>query len=241
MRKSTPDGNTPFDISDTALATACRTLLFSGIREDEARAMLGCLNARIAHYRKDAWLLRAGDAIDDIGIVLEGLVHVQSEDYWGNRNILAAVNPGGLFAESYACVPGMAAQVDVVAAQDCVVLYVDARRIVTSCTSACSFHARLMRNLVAMLARKNIGVTGKVAHLSKRSVREKVLSYLSSEALACGSSEFSIAFNRQQLADYLSVERSALSLALSKLQKDGVISYNKNHFRWQQEITPQIR
>ncbi|MDO4850743.1 MAG: Crp/Fnr family transcriptional regulator [Actinomycetota bacterium] len=213
------------------LSAVLGSVLFDGVDAHEAEMMLECLSARMPSYAAGTWLVRPGDHLDAFGIVLSGCVHVVIEDYWGNTNILKAAGPSDLFALSYACISEGVSQVGAVAVEDCTVLWMDIRRVLTTCSSACVFHARLIRNLVEVLAQENAGLTSKVEHLSRRTVREKVLSYLSTEAHKQGSDRVVIPFNRQQMADYLSVERSGLSVVLGKLRDEGLIEYHKNTFR----------
>lgn len=212
------------------LSAVLGSVLFEGIEEDEAETMLDCLSARAPEYPADTWLVRPGDRLDSFGIVLSGCVHIVIEDYWGNTNILKAAGPGDLFALSYACTAKGVSQVGAVAVEDSTVLWMDIRRVLTTCSSACAFHSRLIHNLIEVLAQENASLTGKVEHLSKRTVREKTLSYLSTEARRQGSDHITLPFNRQQMADYLSVERSGLSVVLSKLRDEGLIDYHRNVF-----------
>jgi CRP-like cAMP-binding protein len=205
--------------------------LFLGISGGEIETMLACLKVRIELFGKGDCIFRQGDPVPALGVVLDGSVFVEAGDYWGNVNILDRVGAGGMFGEAFACMPGVASPVNAVAAQKSKVLLLDAARVIATCPSACDFHLRLVRNLLTAMARKNLVLTQKVGHVTKRTTREKVLSYLSTQSLVQGSSSFDIPFNRQQLADYLSVERSALSSCLGKMQEEGVISFRKNHFR----------
>ena len=204
--------------------------LFAGIEAQEIEAMLTCLSAVRREYAKDEFLLREGERVNFVGFVLSGSVCVIQEDFWGNRNIIAKVFPGETYAQSYACVPGASLGVSVLAAEASVVMMLDVRRILTVCSSACTFHARLIRNLLSDLAEKNLRMNEKLTHITQRSTRDKLLSYLSAESRRIGDTAFTIPFNRQQLADYLSVERSAMSSELCKLRNEGVLEFKKNHF-----------
>jgi CRP-like cAMP-binding protein len=208
-----------------------RSQLFSGIGEKEIAQMLGCLSAERRKYGKDEFVFRCGESVGSVGFVLSGGVNVVKEDYWGNRNIVAAVPPGETFAESYACAGGVPLGVSVQASQDSEVLLMDLRKILTVCSSACVFHARLVRNLVSLLASRNLLMNEKLTHLTQRSTREKLLSYLSAESARRHSPEFEIPFDRQELADYLSVDRSAMSNELSKMRAEGILEYRRNRFR----------
>ena len=204
--------------------------IFSGISEEETEKMLHCLEVRPETFQKDEYILRAGDRLEAFGLVITGKVLIIQEDFWGNRNILAAVGAGHCFAETFACSPGAVLNVSVIAETNVQVLFLNVKRILTTCPSTCSHHNRMIRNLLSELAEKNLRLNEKITHLGQRSRRAKILSYLSAEAQRHGSAEFDIAFSRQQLADYLSVDRSGLSMELSRMQEEGLLEYRKNHF-----------
>ena len=204
--------------------------IFSGISEEETEKMLHCLEVRPETFQKDEYILRAGDRVEAFGLVITGKVLIIQEDFWGNRNILAAVGAGHCFAETFACSPGAVLNVSVMAQTNVQVLFLNVKRILTTCPSTCSHHSRMIRNLLSELAEKNLRLNEKITHLGQRSRRAKILSYLSAEAQRHSSAEFDIAFSRQQLADYLSVDRSGLSMELSRMQEEGLLEYRKNHF-----------
>ncbi len=204
--------------------------LFSGISEQELTAMLACLGTKASRFPKDALLLRAGDTAESIGLVLSGSVLVEQEDVWGNRNILSKAGPGQTFAAAYACAPGSVLKVSVAAETPATVLFLNVKRVLTMCPSACAKHSRIIRNLLGELAEKNLRFGEKLTHMGQRTTRAKIMSYLSAEAQRLGTCEFDIPFSRQQLADYLGVERSGLSLELGRMKKDGVLEYRKSHF-----------
>lgn len=204
--------------------------IFSGISEEETEKMLHCLEVRPETFQKDEYILRAGDLVEAFGVVITGKVLIIQEDFWGNRNILAAVGAGHCFAETFACSPGAVLNVSVIAETNVQVLFLNVKRILTTCPSTCSHHNRMIRNLLSELAEKNLRLNEKITHLGQRSRRAKILSYLSAEAQRHGSAEFDIAFSRQQLADYLSVDRSGLSMELSRMQEEGLLEYRKKHF-----------
>ena len=204
--------------------------IFSGISEEETEKMLHCLEVRPETFQKDEYILRAGDRVEAFGLVITGKALIIQEDFWGHRNILAAVGAGHCFAETFACSPGAVLNVSVMAQTNVQVLFLSVKRILTTCPSTCSHHSRMIRNLLSELAEKNLRLNEKITHLGQRSRRAKILSYLSAEAQRHGSAEFDIAFSRQQLADYLSVDRSGLSMELSRMQEEGLLEYRKNHF-----------
>lgn len=206
------------------------TNLFRGIREEELKPMLNCLSAREKRYQKDEIIYRTGDVVHEIGLVEAGSVNIVMNSYWGNSIIIGHVESGKIFAETYAAIPGEELLCDVVAAEDAEILFLDFAKFATTCSSACSFHQRVIQNLLRISALKNLGMSRRMIHTAPKSMREKILSYLSEQAMLNGNTSFEIPFNRQQLADYLGVDRSALSAELSRMQKDGLITYQKNHF-----------
>lgn len=206
------------------------TPLFWGIREEEIGEMLKCLSAEEKQFEKDSYIYRTGDVTGRLGIVMEGSVNIIKDDVWGNRKIIENIGRGQIFAETYACLKGEAMMVDVQASEPTRVLFMDVNRILTTCSTACDFHARLIRSLMYVLARKNLLLTRKMDIITPKSLRERVLVYLSQESVKQGNRTVTVPFNRQQMADYLSVDRSALSGELSRMQREGVISYVKNRF-----------
>ncbi|MDR1604971.1 MAG: Crp/Fnr family transcriptional regulator [Gracilibacteraceae bacterium] len=204
--------------------------LFQGVSDSELAALIKCLGAREKTYGKGQSIYAAGDFVREIGLVLEGRVHLVRDDAWGNRNIIAEIGPGEMFAEAFVCGGVGLLPVSVIAAGDCKIMFADFQRVIMQCGSACLFHSLLIRNIVGILARKNIMLQGKMEHITKRTTREKLLSYLSEQSRLHGSGEFALPFDRQGLADYLSVERSALSAEMSRLKAEGVINYRKSHF-----------
>ena len=204
--------------------------LFSGVSERELEAMLACLRPETKDYPKDAFVLRAGDTAEAVGLVLSGTILMLQEDVWGNRNILSKAGPGQIFAAAYACAPGSVLNVSVLAETPVTVLFLNVGRVLTLCPAACAHHSRIIRNLLGELAGKNLRLGEKLTHMGQRTTRAKLMSYLSAEAQRLGTYELDIPFSRQQLADYLGVERSGLSLELGKMKQDGLLEFHKNHF-----------
>lgn len=205
------------------------TQLFRGIQKDEIDALLACLRAQSKTYKKGETILNEGDVTEHVGIVLSGMALISCGDIWGNTSILGSVAPGTTFGEVYACIPGQPLLITVSAAEDTAVLWIHANRILSSCTQACPFHTRLAQNLLTVCAHKSLSLSQKIRHTTPKSIRGRLMSYFSECARHAGSSAFFIPYNRQQLADYLSVDRSALCNELSKMQKDGLIEYERNH------------
>ena len=214
-------------MDDLTILTECA--LFHGLREAQIREMLPCLSARQSRFRRGQFLLRAGDRVAFAGILLSGEAEVLQEDFWGNRNLLAAVGPGDLFAEAFACAHAVS-PVSVLCKTDGSVLYLNVRAVFSPCEKACAQHKALSQNLIRVLAEKNMQLNEKAGFLSQRTTREKLLAYLSAQARRAGSASFRIPFDRQQLADFLSVNRSAMSTELSRMQREGLLCADRSSF-----------
>lgn len=206
------------------------TKLFDGVMADDIEAMLSCLQTTLCTYKKGEHIYRQGDNIHRIAVPVEGSIIIQNFDYWGNRSIINMIGTGEMFGEAYAAPDSGAMTNDVIASEDCTVMFFDINRILTVCSSACRFHTTVVQNLVFALSEKNRKLMQKLGHMSKRTTREKLISYLSEQARKNGSGSFTIPFNRQQLADFLSVDRSAMSNELCRLRDNGMIEFEKNRF-----------
>lgn len=212
------------------------TTLFRGLQTDEIRSVLTCMNAQEKSYRKGEVLCRAGESVSSMGMILSGSVNIVVNYYWGGSNIFGHIGPGELFAESYAAIPGRELLADVIADEPTEVLFLPFLRLTETCAQSCPFHNRVIHNLLQIMARKNLHLSVRMMHTASRSIRNRLLSYLSEQAVQNGSSQFTIPFSRQQLADYLGVDRSALSNELSKMQRDGLITYKRNRFALTEKV-----
>lgn len=204
--------------------------LFYGLSDNEILSSLHCMGVETEAREKNEYILHAGDKTSAIGLLVSGDALVIQEDLWGNRNVITKLVPGDFFAESFAVIPDAVLSISVVATGSCKIIKMDTTRLLTVCSSACSCHNRLLRNLVTAFARKTLVFNDKITHMSKRKTRDKLLSYLSAESFRQNSLSFDIPFDRQQLADFLCVERAAMSVELSKLQKEGMLKTNHSHF-----------
>jgi len=203
--------------------------LFKGIDAAELETMLNCMGAEIKKAAKGEIILLTGNNPQHIGVVLEGLLHIVREDYDGNRSLLAAITPGEIFAEALCCAGIIESPFTVLMRVDSTVMLLSFVRVLHTCPNSCSFHAKLIANMVELIAKKNLELQSRMEIVSMKSIRSKMIRYLESFRPLQGV-EILIPFNREELADYLCVDRSALSHELAKMKKDGLIDYKKNRF-----------
>lgn len=205
--------------------------LFNEIEESNLNTLLHCLSAKILKAQAKTTIFSEGDSSESVGIVLSGEVQIVKHDYFGNRNIVASINEAELFGEAFACSDIISLPVHVYTTKDSTIMLINYRKILTTCSNCCQFHNKLIYNMLRIMANKNIFLNQKMEILSKRTTREKLLHYFSQEAKKSGNNSFTISFNRQELADYLFIDRSAMSNELSKLRKEGLLEFHKNEFK----------
>lgn len=205
--------------------------LFFGIDEADISVMLHCLGAKTEVFDKKYTVLAEGSKAGYVGIVLSGSVKTERTDFYGNTSLIGIAKEGDVFGEAFACSDTQSLPVSVIASTSCEIMFIESRRILHTCSNNCSFHNRLIFNLMKDLASKTITFHQKLEIVSKRTTREKLLTYLSMISKNEGSAAFYIPFDRQELADYLEVDRSGLSSEISKLKNEGVIDCYKNSFK----------
>jgi CRP-like cAMP-binding protein len=204
--------------------------LFFEVGKEDILSVLECLDGTLRICPKGSVVFAEGDRPTHLGVVLEGEVRITRTDYYGNRSIVAAVKASQVFGETFACAEVQSLPVDVIAAADSILLMIDVRRIISTCCNACTFHNRIIYNLMKQTAAKNLMFHRKLEITSKRTTRDKLMTYLLMTAKEQGSSSFTIPYDRQELADYLEVDRSGLSAEISKLRREGVLKAEKNRF-----------
>lgn len=205
--------------------------LFAGISHEDIIDMLDCLEARVITAAKNQVIFSEGDLARYMGVVLGGRVRLIREDYYGNRSIVAEVEPGEMFAETVAAAGAEKLPVSVAASEESEIMLIDCRRVLYHCGKGCDFHNKLVGNLLQVVAEKNMILNQKIEIISKRTTREKLMTFLLSEAKKKNSGEFEISYNRQELADFLGVDRSAMSAEIARMRRDGLIESEKNRFR----------
>ena len=206
----------------------CR--LFEGVDEESIYKMLGCMGAVVKNFSKNEVIFEEGISATKIGILLSGSALATDTDYFGNRNIFSKISPGELFYDEFACSGAEQTPVSVIACEDLSVMIIDCSHILYTCHMCCSHHQTMIFNLMKNLAKKNLDFHRRVEATSKRTTREKIITYLVSEAKRAGKPSFDIEFDRQQLADYLEVDRSGLSSEIGKLCREGLIENRKSRF-----------
>lgn len=205
--------------------------LFSGIDMGDIPHMLTCINATERKFERGAFIFLEGEELQRIGVIIGGSVQMIKEDIWGEKMILETLTVGDIFGESFVCGDSLSATVSFQAVSNCQVLFLPFRRLMTTCGMACQFHQKLIENMAVMLAMKNIRMMRKMEILSKKTMRERILVWLYQQMPPEGEPCVTTDMGRRELAEYLCVDRSALSRELSNMAKDGLLSYERNTFR----------
>ena len=205
--------------------------LFDGIRPEDRKTMLDCIGYHIGTFRKGDIVAFEEENIQHIGIVISGSVDMVKEDLWGNKTMLVRISKNELFGETFACGSDHLSLVTFLVSEDATILFIPFHRVLNICSMACSFHHRLTENMVRIIANKNRDLMRKIEVISKRTIREKLLAYLSIQAQVQNARYFEIPLGRVELAEYLCVDRSALTRELVKMKEDGLIDYDRNYFR----------
>lgn len=213
---------------DTAFLS--KTALFKNVPPQEILCRMNCLGGVERSYKKGTYIHYAGDIVHTVSMVLTGRVIIETDDVWGNRTLLGQAEPGSLFAEAYACVENEPLLINVLAEEDTTVLMMDLSKVMRTCSHSCPQHTQIIENLLHILARKNLALSRRILHTSSKSIRGRVIAYLFFLAAKQKKDRITVPFNRQQMADYLSVDRSALSSELSKMKKEGILDYHKEEF-----------
>lgn len=214
-----------------------RNPLFKGISPADLPHMLNCLKSKKQKYKKNSFIFMAGESVPKIGILLSGKAQVIKENYAGDRMIIDEISTSDIFGETFACMDIDAIPVSVIATEDCHVLLLDAKKIARTCCSACDFHHRLISNLLAVIAGKNALLSAKMSYITHKTIRSRLLAFLYDHAEKAQSERFSIPYNRNELADYLCTDRSALSRELSRMKREGIIDYDKNIFEFKSVVS----
>ena len=204
--------------------------LFENVNEKDLEAMLKCLGAFEHQYSKNDIILLFDSEVSSVGIVLSGSAQIVKEDILGNRTLLLKLTEGDMFGETFACANISKSPVTVLTTTGCEVLFIQIKKITTTCSSACAFHTKIIENMLQLIAQKNITLNSKLDILSCRSTREKLMAYFSSQIKKNGKTIFKIPFTRDELADFLCVNRSALSRELCNMRDENLISFKKNEF-----------
>ena len=205
--------------------------LFDGIDQADRKTMLGCIGYHVGSFSKGEVVALEGDNLKHIGIILSGSVDMVKEDLWGNKTMLIRLRKDELFGETFACGSDNLSVVTFIVSEAARILFMPFDRVMHSCTMACGFHHQLIENMVRIIANKNRDLMGKVGLGSKRTIREKLLAYLSIQEQVQKNRYFELPLGRVELAEYLCVDRSALTRELVKMKDDGLIDYDKNCFR----------
>ena len=204
--------------------------LFEGLSEQELEAVLQCLNAKTQKYTKENIIMLSGDNVKDVGIIVSGSIMIIKEDVAGRQNILAHLSEADTFGEVFACAGIKTSPVTVVVSSDCEVVFVEYKRLITTCNSSCNFHAKIIQNMLQLIAQKSLELNKKIDYLIINSMRQKLVMYLLEQYTIQQKNSFEVPLSRSELADFLNVDRSAMSRELGRMRNDGLINFNKNMF-----------
>jgi CRP-like cAMP-binding protein len=204
--------------------------LFAGIKEDDYETMMACISFHCSKYQRGDYVTLEEEHIKNIGIIMSGSIDIIKEDLWGGTTILLRMRSGEMFGETFACAVNSASTVTFIASADTKVLFMPFTRVMHSCSNVCVFHHRLIENMVSLIAAKNRDLMQKIEVISKKNLRDKIMTYLSMQAQTQGKRYFDVPMGRLELADYLCADRSALTRELSNMKKDGLIDYDRNTF-----------
>lgn len=203
--------------------------IFRGIEKSEFEEMRHTFRMRQRSFEKNTVIFHTGELVREMGIIIWGSVNIENIDLWGNKSILSNVTAGQAFAETYA-LSHEPLMVDAVAAEDCGILFMNLSILTSEQKNSCTWHVKILKNMLAITAQKNLILSNRIFCTSAKTIRERLLSYLSAQAVKNGNTTFQIPFNRQQLADYLNLDRSALSKELGRMRDEGMIEFWKNQF-----------
>lgn len=213
-----------------------KTELFAHTDRQSLPSILRCMGARSSLYRRDEFIVPAGCELTRVGIVISGTAQIIKEDSNGARVIVDELESGDIFGEAIACAGVKMSPVAVAAVTDCEIVFIELSKIITTCSSACEFHTRIIDNLLKIIANKNIALNNKIDILSKKNIREKLAAYLIAQMSAAGSHVFDIPFTREELADYICVNRSAMSRELSRMRSEGILDFHRNSFSIKRDL-----
>ena len=200
--------------------------LFDGISDEDCEHLINCLNPTVASYSKNELVYPAEENVALIAIILYGSARVFLEDFFGNTNIVTVLDKGDIFDD----IAIEKSEITIRALSQLQIMFIDYQRLLSICQSSCEYHIQALSNLIWLLADKNRKLNEELWVLRKRTMREKLLAYLHIYAKKAGSSKFSIPLNRAGLAEYLKVDRSALSRELCLMRDEGILEFYKSSF-----------
>ena len=210
--------------------------VFFGMSDEELQGLLKCFDARVRKYEEGEIIIRQGDMIKNVYLILKGVVNIEKDTYWGRRMIISQLSENNNIALAFVASKNIESNVDAITVKDSELLILNYDKCISMCSNVCTRHKVLINNLFEILSKENLELIQKIENISQKTIREKLLTYLSNEAKRHRNNSFDIPFNRQDLADYLNIDRSAMSFELSKLKKEGIIAYDKNKFILSQQI-----
>lgn len=215
---------------DTYVDLLCATQLFRGIRTANARMILDCFEYKVRTFEQGEVIFPKGSAVESIGLILSGRAEILYKDLYGDTVCILVKETGEFVGDLYSCARNNVTTSNIAAQTRCELLLLNTRRVLEPCELQCENHKIITRNLIAMIADEGIRMGKRMAILSGRTIRGKLLTYLAQQARDAGSNTFFIPYSRQELADFLFIERTAMSTELNKLKRDGVLDFDRQRF-----------
>ncbi len=204
--------------------------IFKDANESECQAMMYCFKTRFKRFEKKDVIVSQGEPFDDVILIVKGSAKVENTDTMGNINLMLHLNKGELYGVESAYAGDEFYRDTLIATERTLVLFMNKFRLMKPCNNRCKRHENVITNIMQMVAETNHSLMEKLTHISKKTIREKLLSYFTLMKQKANSSYFEIPFNKTELANYLSVDRSAMSSELSKMKEDGLIDFDKREY-----------
>ena len=206
------------------------TDLFRGIEPNDIKDMINSFNPKTKTYAKNEVIFAVSANESKIGIVMNGSVNMVVNHPWGTQSIFGRTERGGIIGGANAVFDKKPLICDTVAAENCEVMFFDMYTLLTIRKDSHKCHNKVIYNIMDIAAGKCLKFVTRMIHTSPKSLRERIMSYLAEQAMINGSNKFKVPFGRQQMADYLNVNRAAMCGELSKMQQERMIKFHKFDF-----------
>lgn len=202
--------------------------LFENIENNEVLELLKCIGIKTKVFKKNSFILKTGAKIDYLGVILEGCAEITKTDSFGRVNIVEKLKVNDIFGHNIICLGENKSPVDIIAKDNCEILFIPFEKVVTPCDKLCSYHLQLIKNVMKMISKRNSLLNDKIDIIAQKTTRDKILALLNT--YRNGKKVFSLPYTREEMAKFLCVDRSAMSRELCRMRDEGLLKFNKNHF-----------